>query len=263
MIRLYQGSGSGDIELVGSPTPREEWADLCHNVCRLLRARGKEQAADLLESIPFDLYEGQNPFGDEFSLLYFAASLEQYVELAAKNEDPTAKSAFRSIAETISEVGPYIRFVAVALDTKSTPQAVSSPPLAITSDAVERALADCEQLVHSRGAASGVDRIHTALHGYLRAVCVKAGIPVSNGAGITDLFKAMRVGHPKFAADGPRASDIDRIVRSMANIVDSLNPLRNQATLAHPNEVILEDAEAMLVINSVRTLLHYVNAKLE
>lgn len=93
-------------------------------------------------------------------------------------------------------------------------------------------------------------------------MCVKAAIPVSDGAGITDLFKAIRDRHPKFAADGPRASDIDRIVRSMANIVDSLNPLRNQATLAHPNEVVLKDAEAMLVINSVRTLLHYVNTKL-
>ena len=180
----------------------------------------------------------------------------------SKLKNSNAKLTFRQAAETISEVGPYIRFVAVELDAKSEPPPVSSPPLAVTSDAVERALADCEQLLHSRGASSGVDRIHTAFHGYLRAVCTKAGIAVPDGAGITQLFKAIREYHPRFTEVGPKARDIDRIVRAMAVIVDSLNPLRNEATLAHPNEAVLEEAEAMLVINSVRTLLNYLDAKL-
>jgi hypothetical protein len=36
---------------------------------------------------------------------------------------------------------------------------------------------------------------------------------------------------------------------------------RNKATLAHPNDAVLEEDDAMLVINGVRTLLHYLNAK--
>jgi hypothetical protein len=37
--------------------------------------------------------------------------------------------------------------------------------------------------------------------------------------------------------------------------------LRNQASVAHPNVDLLAEPEAMLFINSVRCLLHYLNAK--
>ena len=262
MIRLYKGSGSAELELVGPPTPRDDWAVERNSACRLLRARDMVAAAELLETVPFDLYEGTNFFGDEFSLLHLRAPLTQYVDLAETKENPAQRLAFHRIAETLTEIGPYIRFIVVELDSKSAIEPVSSPSLAITSDSVERALADCEQLIHSRGATSGVDRVHTAFHGYLRAVCTTARLSFPESAGMTQLFKDLRENHPSFVEAGPRASDIDRVVRSMANILDSLNPLRNQATLAHPNDAVLEEAEAMLVINSVRTLLHYLNSKL-
>jgi hypothetical protein len=247
---------------MGSPTPPADWADLRHNVVRLLRARKHDKAAHLLEDVPFSLCQGTNSFCDEFCLLYLKATVEQYVELGEQYEDSALKLAYKRIAETITEVGTYIRFIAVELDTKAGPGPVSNPSLAITSDVVERALADCEQLIHSRGATSGVDRVHTAFHGYLRAVCAKAGIAAPDGAGLTHLFKSIRQQHPGFSERGPRAGDVDRIVTSMATILDSLNPLRNQATLAHPNDAVLEEAEAMLVINGARTLLHYLNSKL-
>lgn len=262
MIRLYHAGGSSEIEFVGPPTPREKWDDIRINASRLLRARNHTNAADLLDSIPFELYEGTNYFGDEFSLLHVEANLEKYVELSEHAEDSTAKLAFRRIAETMTELGVYIRFIAVSVASKTAPEPVQNPSLAVTSDTIERALADCEHLIHSRGATSGVDRIHTAFHGYLQAICTKENLTISKDAGATHLFKVMRKQHPSFTEDGPRASDIDRIVNSMATIIDSLNPLRNQATLAHPNEAVLEEAEAMLVINSVRTLLHYLNDKL-
>lgn len=262
MIRLYAGSGSLEIKVVGSPRPREDWADLRYNVARLLRARKADLAAKLLDEVPFDLCEGTNSFGDEFSMLFLAASLDQYVALGEKHEDTDARLAYRKIAETMTEVGPYIRFIAVDLDTKAVPVLVASPSLAMTSDVVERSLADCEQLIHSRGATSGVDRIHTAFYGYLRAVCDQAGIPARDDVGLTQLFKLIRQQHPAFIQGGPRAADIDRIVKAMATILDSLNPLRNKATLAHPNDALLDDSEAMLVINGVRTLLHYLDSKL-
>jgi abortive infection Abi-like protein len=262
MIRLYQGSGSGEIQLVGSPTPGDEWLDLRRSACRLLRVRGAERAADLLESVPFDLHEATNTFGDEFSVLHLSASLDQYVELGAQAENPSDKQAYAAVANTLTEIGLYIRFIAVSLDTRCAPEPVSSPSLAITSDTVERALADCEHLLHGQGATSGVDRVHTAFHGYLRKVCTQAGLAAAENAGVTQLFKLLREQHPSFRDSGPRAEDVDRVARSMATIVDSLNPLRNQATLAHPNEAVLEEPEAMLVINAVRTLLHYLNSKL-
>jgi hypothetical protein len=40
----------------------------------------------------------------------------------------------------------------------------------------ETAIQDTKILIEKNGATSGVDRIHTVLHGYLKEVCKKAGI---------------------------------------------------------------------------------------
>ena len=45
-----------------------------------------------------------------------------------------------------------------------------------TRDVVLRALADADELIRTNGATSAVDRIHTALHGHVLALCEAAGI---------------------------------------------------------------------------------------
>jgi Abortive infection C-terminus len=139
---------------------------------------------------------------------------------------------------------------------------VPTPTLRITSAVVERAIADAEALIRNNGATSGVDRIHTALHGYLLAVCDDTGIRHPLDASTTALFKLLREQHPAFQDLGPRAQDIVQVLRSCSAIMDALNPVRNRATVAHPNAELLEKEEAMLVINVAQTLLHYLDAKL-
>lgn len=138
---------------------------------------------------------------------------------------------------------------------------VEQPTLRITSEVVERAMLDAQELLRASGATSGVDRIHTALHGYLREVCANADVAADEDAAITELFKQLREEHPAFRDLGPRSDDILRILRALATILDSFNPLRNKASVAHPNAALLPEAEAMLVINAARTILHYVDEK--
>lgn len=133
---------------------------------------------------------------------------------------------------------------------------------AITSDVVERAISDAEVLIRENGATSGIDRIHTALHGYLLAVCNSANIPHTTGANITALFVLLRQHHAKLQPAGPRADDLTKILRALSAIVDAFNPVRNQASVAHPNPQLLEEDEAWLVINSARALLHYIERKI-
>lgn len=262
MICLYQGSGASNFEVLGHPITPEDWAKLRIAACRLLRRRDFEHAAHLLEDIPFEVRDGTNDFGDDFSLLYLVAPLDKYVDLSEHETNKDSIQAFKVIAKTITEIGPFIRFVAIDLDVKASPTLVSNPNLAITSDVVEQALKDAEQLIATRGALSGVDRAHTAFHGYLKAVCSKSGISVSSDLGITGLFKAISGSHPNLQEKGPQAEDIGKVARGIASVLDALNPLRNRATLAHPNDSLLDEPEAMLVINSIRTLLHYLNSKL-
>jgi hypothetical protein len=141
---------------------------------------------------------------------------------------------------------------------------VENPSLAITSAIVERTLADVETLIRSsNGATSGTDRIHTALHGYMRAVCNKGAIAFTKETTIGGLFKLIRENHPAFRDLGPRPQDVTQICRSLAAVMDVLNPIRNFSTPAHPNDDLLDAPEAMLVINATRTILHYIDAKLK
>lgn len=262
MIQLYRGSGSAELEILNETLSPSEWNRIRTLACKLLRARKEPLAAKQLESIPFEIRHGTNSFGDEFNALYCSLPMEEYVALAEKSEDHTFKMAFRAIAETISEIGPYIRFIAFELDTKTGPEPVAPPNLQITSDSVERALADAEQLMHTRGATSGIDRVHTAFQGFMRDVCAKERITVPSDASITALFKLLREKHPSFSAKTVNHTDLDRILKGIATIVDALNPLRNRASMAHANESLLDEPEAMLVINCIRTLLHYFNSRL-
>jgi hypothetical protein len=138
---------------------------------------------------------------------------------------------------------------------------VEPPALRITSEVVERALLDAQELIRATGATSSVDRIHTALHGYLRALCQGAVFHVTEDASLPELFKQIRERHPAFKDLGPRAEDILRVLRALGAILDTLSPLRNKASVAHPNPTLLSEPEAMLVVNSVRTILHYLDEK--
>lgn len=133
---------------------------------------------------------------------------------------------------------------------------------AITSQVVDRALADAESLIKISGATSGVDRVHTALHGYLLEICARENITVKENASTTELFKRIREGHSKFKDMEPRSEDVMKILKSMGSIIDAMNPIRNRASVAHPNSKLLDEQEAMLVINVARTILHYIDSKL-
>ena len=51
-------------------------------------------------------------------------------------------------------------------------------------------------------------------------------------------------------------------MRAAGSILDVMNPVRNQASMAHPNESLLGPEEAWLVINVSRSILHYLDTKL-
>jgi len=93
------------------------------------------------------------------------------------------------------------------------------------------------------------------------ARCVATHQFVSNCAS-RELFKIIRGNHPRLRSRGPRVSDIDQVLKSLSVIIGVLNPVRNRASVAHPNNELLEELEAMLVINAVRSILHYIDARL-
>jgi hypothetical protein len=140
---------------------------------------------------------------------------------------------------------------------------VKAPELRITSEVVRRAIADAETLLQSNGPTSAVDRIHTALHGYLKAACVDAAIGYRDDSSILDLFKLLKQQHPRLQVLGSHQGPVVQVLRALGAVMDALNPARNRGSIAHPNDELLDSDEAMLFINAARTVLQFLDAKFD
>jgi hypothetical protein len=266
MFILFNGneSGSPEARLV-EKVPDVQWGLVKRNAVRILRTiKHETEAADALEKLPFELWKGANGFGDQFELLYVKVPINMYLEIELEADTYRGKARWESIAEALEQTGNRIRFIGMDADTNTDGSAtISTPQLLTKSVAVTRALSDFEVLTSSNGGPiSAFDRIHTALHGYLKAVCDEAGFEYPDDADIAALFALIRERHPKFQTNSPGMERTTNILRGMARVVDALNPVRNRHSMAHPTEELLHEPEAMLGVNAVKSLLHYVNMKL-
>jgi hypothetical protein len=135
------------------------------------------------------------------------------------------------------------------------------PTVQTASEAVQRALSDVGSLLATNGPVSVVDRVHTALHGYLREVAKGAGIAIDDGASVTRIYTLLIRDHPDLQSLGDRSEDIRLVLRSASAILDAFNTLRNRSSVAHPNQLLGED-EARLVVDLAHSLFHYLSSKL-
>jgi hypothetical protein len=123
-------------------------------------------------------------------------------------------------------------------------------------------LEDADSLMQNRKASSAVDRLHTAFHGYLRELCEKENLSFNEKDDLVKLIKKIQNNHPKFNIS-IKSQEIQNIIKNLVSISDSLNPIRNQGSRAHPNKITLDEPEAILVINTIRTVISYLESKLK
>jgi hypothetical protein len=264
LILYKSGGGSEEIQLVKQVQPAR-FDPIKRSAIRYLEKKYETGAVEMFKELPFEFWHAKNDFGDSFDVLYMTADMGTYVDI--ENEVGIWRDRISygcpAIANALDRMDSTVRFIAVGLQLTNDVSDVAPPSLTITSTIVEEALNHPETLIGTHGAASGLDRVHTAFHGYLEYVCDKAGIVVKEDAGITDLFARLREEHPALViADPDSKRRIDQILRGMSRIVDALDPIRNQQTFAHPSANVLDDAEAMLAINLVRSMLRYLDSRL-
>jgi hypothetical protein len=121
MIVLYQSGGAGDFSIAGIGMSAEALGNLRYNALRLLRSRGQDAAARILESVPFAPFEATNHFGDEFSILHASVPLAQYEQLRLEKEHPERCNSFNEIAHAFGELGLHVRFIAADLQWETDP----------------------------------------------------------------------------------------------------------------------------------------------
>lgn len=125
------------------------------------------------------------------------------------------------------------------------------------------ALADAEMHISAGNPQSAVDRIFTALHAYLKELCKELQPDERTIADPVKLLSYLLDQHSAFQDTSTHASHIRSIRGSLQKILSVLKETRNHGSLAHPNIDLLANADAWLVVNTTKTLMHYVRSKIE
>lgn len=144
--------------------------------------------------------------------------------------------------------------------TESATVTLNSP--AASSAVVEHALKDAAALLETRGPVSAFDRVHTALHGYLKDACLRVPVEVPPLATTSQLLKLARQHHPVLSDLGEQHDSLMKIMQGMSAVIEGLSTQRNKASLAHANDHLLDQDDAVLAINAAKTLIQFLNAKL-
>ncbi len=203
-----------------------------------------------------------------FDYLDAGTTRERFIRVLEKSPPHVQAKIIRGVIEKYPVGSDELRaestrdeLIAMAERLERGGMVAGSAP-ALTSEVVIRAIDDVEALLQGGGPTSAVDRVHTSLHGHLRYLSDEATIPYDREDTMVGLLKKLRQAHPKLQDLGPRASDIDTVLKASGSILDALNPVRNNASVAHPNEHLLGRNEAQLVINIGRSLLSYIDGKI-
>jgi hypothetical protein len=132
-----------------------------------------------------------------------------------------------------------------------------------TSASVDKALTEAGHVLHTAGAVRALNSIRTALHAYLREACSKAELTVPANASTGLLFNRLINGHPALVAIEQHVPQFEVVLGALAVAVTALNTLQKDASVTQPGDVPLGEPEVMLMVNLLRTLFDYLEARLQ
>ncbi|MEW4220727.1 abortive infection family protein [Rossellomorea marisflavi] len=128
---------------------------------------------------------------------------------------------------------------------------------------VKQVLEQAGTLITNHSYSSAVDRAHTAIHGYLKALCDDQNITFSEqNIKIQDMWSKLKTDHPSFNINiREHQRPINQTVNAIGKFLENMNDIRNRHGFSHPNDDIIEENEARLIINLSRVLLFYIDSK--
>lgn len=135
---------------------------------------------------------------------------------------------------------------------------VASPDVNNTNESVFKALEDAEVLLMSQGASSAYDRMHTALHGFLRQICTNNNISFVPSDAITALIPKVS-NFIKQQPDDGRNQEVFAMLRAASSMLNTINYLRNHHSMSHPNEHLLKESDAKFAIILARSIMTYID----
>ena len=130
--------------------------------------------------------------------------------------------------------------------------------IASRSGTVKKAIDDASVFIREGRYDSAVDRVHTAFHGYLRQLLNEHGESHTVDDSLPGLFARLHAYYGSTIQPADVGERVKMILRSAGGMVTTVNELRNNNTVAHPNGNLIQKREAQLVIRLVNAIIDYV-----
>lgn len=127
------------------------------------------------------------------------------------------------------------------------------------TEVVSKAISDAELFMSQGKYDSAFDRIHTAIHGYLRKVLDNKSVTYEESDTLSQLYSKLHTKISSEIGDVEIADLVKTILRSASGIIAAINDLRNRHSLSHPNEILLQKREAEFAISLTKTVTDYLN----
>lgn len=143
-------------------------------------------------------------------------------------------------------------------DSAESDDNINFQQAAARSDIVLKAVEDAEVFIREGKYDSAVDRIHTAFHGYLRQLLIEHDIACGTGEGLPVLYSKLHGQYSRVIQPSEIGERVKSILRSGSGMINTINELRNNNTIVHPNGHLIQKREAKLVIRLVNAIMDYI-----
>lgn len=128
------------------------------------------------------------------------------------------------------------------------------------SVAVQKAIEDANLMIGAGNYESAVDRVHTAFHGHLFDLIRRHEIDCTDDDKLPALYSKLHSYYASTLQPPEMADKIRQIIRAGASMVNAVNEIRNNNTVAHPNGQLIQKREAELVIHIVNAVVNYIDS---
>jgi hypothetical protein len=119
---------------------------------------------------------------------------------------------------------------------------------------------DAATLISQGKYSSSIDRIHTALHGYLRISSDEFGLKYEESDMMPKLFNLLYKRWEE-VGNGEINEMMLKALRSASATIEALNDIRNRYSLAHPNREIVSEDEAKFVLGLAESIVKYIEKR--
>lgn len=138
------------------------------------------------------------------------------------------------------------------------------PSINSVKKVIHQALKDI-QVLYPKSKMSAVDRAHTALHGILQELVEINDLQDQITETLPSLNHLYKVVKPIILGkiQNHRSKELaDRILNGYSSIFQKYSEIRNNNTLAHPSEDLIDEDEAELMVQTAMVILKYLDKKI-